>query len=37
MSTCSLREYTQVKHVAFDRTGQTRKTWHRTIFTDPQR
>jgi betaine-aldehyde dehydrogenase len=35
MSTYSLHEYTQVKHVAFDRTGQARKSWHRTIFGSP--
>ena len=32
MSTYSLHEYTQVKHVALDRTGQARKAWHRTVF-----
>jgi betaine-aldehyde dehydrogenase len=32
MSTYSLHEYTQVKHVALDRTGQARKDWHRTVF-----
>ena len=29
-STYSLHEYTQVKHVALDCTGQARKAWHRT-------
>ena len=37
MSTYSLHEYTQVMHVALDRTGRTRKAWHRTIFADRQR
>ena len=32
MSTYSLHEYTQVKHVALERTGQARKGWHRTVF-----
>jgi betaine-aldehyde dehydrogenase len=32
MSTYSLQEYTQIKHVAMDRTGVVRKPWHRTIF-----
>ena len=32
MSTYSLQEYTQIKHVAMDRTGTARKPWHRTIF-----
>lgn len=32
MSTYSLDEYTVVKHVAFDRTGQARRAWHETIF-----
>ena len=32
MSTYSLEEYTQVKHVSMDITGQPRKDWHRTIF-----
>ena len=27
VSTYSLHEYTQVKHVALDRTGQSRKAW----------
>jgi betaine-aldehyde dehydrogenase len=32
MSTYSLEEYTQVKHVMHDITGIARKDWHRTIF-----
>jgi betaine-aldehyde dehydrogenase len=32
MSQYSLDEYTQVKHVMYDRTGVARKPWHRTIF-----
>jgi betaine-aldehyde dehydrogenase len=36
MSIYSL-EYTQVKHVALDRTGRARKAWHRTIFAVHQR
>ena len=34
MSTYSFDEYTQVKHVSMDITGQARKDWHRTIFLD---
>ncbi|MDX6232140.1 MAG: betaine-aldehyde dehydrogenase [Nocardioidaceae bacterium] len=34
MSTYSFDEYTVIKHVMFDRTGQARRDWHRTIFTD---
>ena len=33
MSTYSFEEYTQVKHVSFDITGDSHKRWHRTIFT----
>ncbi|MFE4835435.1 gamma-aminobutyraldehyde dehydrogenase [Arthrobacter sp. NPDC056691] len=33
MSTYSLDEYTVVKHVMFDLTGEKAKDWHRTIFT----
>jgi betaine-aldehyde dehydrogenase len=33
MSSYSLEEYTQVKHVMHDLTGTARKSWHRTIFT----
>ena len=32
MSTYSLQEYTNIKHVAMDRTATARKPWHRTIF-----
>lgn len=32
MSVYSFDEYTVVKHVMYDRTGQARKDWHRTIF-----
>ena len=32
MSQYSLDEYTQVKHVMFDRTATARKDWHRTVF-----
>ena len=32
MSTYSFEEYTQVKHVSQDITGQADKDWHRTIF-----
>lgn len=34
MSRYSLEEYTVVKHVSWDISGQARKDWHRTIFTD---
>ncbi|MHB1251019.1 MAG: gamma-aminobutyraldehyde dehydrogenase [Acidimicrobiales bacterium] len=34
MSSYSLDEYTNVKHVMYDRTGSARKDWHRTIFGD---
>jgi len=34
MSQYSFDEYTQVKHVSFDITGEVRKDWHRTIFGD---
>jgi betaine-aldehyde dehydrogenase len=33
MSQYSLDEYTNVKHVMYDRTAAVRKDWHRTIFT----
>lgn len=33
MSGYSFEEYTQVKHVSLDITGETRKAWHRTVFT----
>jgi betaine-aldehyde dehydrogenase len=34
MSKYSLEEYTVVKHVSWEITGEARKDWHRTIFTD---
>ncbi|MHB1067591.1 MAG: aminobutyraldehyde dehydrogenase, partial [Candidatus Nanopelagicales bacterium] len=34
MSGYSFEEYTQVKHVSLDITGETRKAWHRTVFTE---
>ena len=34
MSKYSLEEYTVVKHVSWDISGDARKEWHRTIFTD---
>jgi betaine-aldehyde dehydrogenase len=34
MSQYSFDEYTQVKHVSIDITGDVRKDWHRTIFGD---
>ena len=34
MSQYSLDEYTNVKHVMFDRTAAPRKDWHRTVFGD---
>jgi betaine-aldehyde dehydrogenase len=33
MSTYSVDDYTEVKHVMFDRTAVARKEWHRTVFT----
>ena len=33
MSMYSFEEYTNVKHVSLDITGEARKAWHRTIFT----
>jgi len=33
MSAYSLDDYTVVKHVMFDLTGDAKKEWHRTIFT----
>jgi betaine-aldehyde dehydrogenase len=33
MSRYSLEDYTVVKHVMVDRTGEAHKPWHRTIFT----
>jgi betaine-aldehyde dehydrogenase len=34
MSQYSFDEYTNIKHVSMDITGEARKPWHRTIFTD---
>jgi betaine-aldehyde dehydrogenase len=34
MSRYSLEEYTVVKHVSWDISGDSRKEWHRTIFAD---
>jgi betaine-aldehyde dehydrogenase len=34
MSQYSFDEYTQVKHVSIEITGEPRKDWHRTIFGD---
>ncbi len=34
MSQYSFDEYTQVKHVSIDITGDVRKDWHRTVFGD---
>jgi betaine-aldehyde dehydrogenase len=36
MSMYSFEEYTQVKHVSMDITGESHKPWHRTIFADQQ-
>ncbi|WP_440709089.1 gamma-aminobutyraldehyde dehydrogenase [Herbiconiux sp. YIM B11900] len=33
MSTYSLDEYTVIKHVMYDLTGNAAKDWHRTVFT----
>ncbi len=33
MSMYAFEEYTQIKHVSFDITGEAHKPWHRTIFT----
>ena len=35
MSLYSLDDYTQIKHVMLDNTGDRRKSWHYTIFGDP--
>lgn len=35
MSLYSFEEYTQVKHVMVELTGEARKNWHYTIFGDP--
>lgn len=34
MSLYSLEDYTVVKHVSWDITGEARKGWHRTVFAD---
>jgi betaine-aldehyde dehydrogenase len=34
MSQYSFDEYTNVKHVSLDITGDARKDWHRTVFGD---
>lgn len=34
MSSYSFEEYTQIKHVMVDNTGQSRKDWHRIVFAD---
>ena len=36
MSTYSFEEYTQVKHVMVELTGEPEKGWHYTIFGDPK-
>jgi betaine-aldehyde dehydrogenase len=36
MSHYALEEYTVVKHVVFDMTGDQRKGWHFTVFGDPE-
>ena len=36
MSMYSFEEYTNVKHVSMDITGEVRKPWHRTIFANPE-
>ncbi len=35
MSVYSFDEYTNIKHVSMDITGDIRKQWHRTVFTAP--
>ncbi|WP_375431685.1 gamma-aminobutyraldehyde dehydrogenase [uncultured Friedmanniella sp.] len=35
MSRYSFEEYTVVKHVMYDLTGEAAKGWHRTVFADP--
>lgn len=37
MSAYSFEEYTQIKHVMVDNTGDARKEWHRIVFADRQR
>lgn len=34
MSSYSMEEYTRIKHVAVDITGDSHKEWHRTIFSE---
>jgi betaine-aldehyde dehydrogenase len=34
MSNYALEEYTIVKHVMFDNTGDQRKAWHSVVFGD---
>jgi betaine-aldehyde dehydrogenase len=36
MSMYAFDEYTQIKHVMIELTGQVRKGWHYTIFGDPE-
>jgi betaine-aldehyde dehydrogenase len=36
MSSYSFEEYTQVKHVMIELTGEPEKDWHYTIFGDPK-
>jgi betaine-aldehyde dehydrogenase len=37
LSRYSFEEYTQIKHVAIELTGEAEKAWHWTIFGDPKR
>jgi betaine-aldehyde dehydrogenase len=37
LSRYSFEEYTQIKHVAIEITGEAEKGWHWTIFGDPKR
>ncbi|HEY5224487.1 MAG TPA: gamma-aminobutyraldehyde dehydrogenase [Microbacteriaceae bacterium] len=37
MSTYSFDEYTMIKHVMYDLTGEARRDWHRTVFTEGSR
>jgi len=37
LSRYSFEEYTQIKHVAIEITGEAEKPWHWTIFGDPKR
>ena len=37
LSRYSFEEYTQIKHVAIEITGEAEKAWHWTIFGDPKR